>query len=51
MLMNEWMKLTRNEKRKNQLCFSYSMLLNFLGDDTTKTLWNKLGPFIILIPQ
>ena len=39
----EWKKLDRKEKSTIQLCVSDSVLLNVLGEATTKALWDKLG--------
>ena len=39
----EWKKLDRKAKSTIQLCVSDSVLLNVLGEATTKALWDKLG--------
>ena len=39
----DWKKLGQKENSTIRLCFSDSILLNVLGEATTKELWNKLG--------
>eukprot|EP00253_Pinus_taeda_P004808 PITA_04808 len=39
----EWKKLDRKAKSTIRLCVSNSILLNVSGEDTVKSLWNKLG--------
>jgi hypothetical protein len=41
--IDDWKKLYRKAKRTIQLCLSDSILLNVLGESTTKELWDKLG--------
>jgi hypothetical protein len=45
-LMKDGMNLDRKEKSIIQLYLSYLVLLNVLGEDTTKALLDKLGDFI-----
>ena len=39
----DWMKLDRKARSTVQLCLADSMLLNVLGEDNMKKLWEKLG--------
>jgi hypothetical protein len=39
----DWEKLDQKEKRIIWLCLSDLVLLNVLGEATTKELWDKLG--------
>ena len=43
MLIEDWMKLDWKAKSTIQLCISYSVLLNVLGESMMKVLWDKLG--------
>jgi hypothetical protein len=43
MSTKDWAKLDRKAKSTIRLCLSDSVLLNFLGEATTKALWDKLG--------
>ena len=40
---DDWKNLDRKEKSTIPLCLSDSVLLNLLGEATTKELWDKLG--------
>jgi hypothetical protein len=41
--MEEWEKLKRRARSTIRLCLADLVLLNVLGDDLTKKLWDKLG--------
>jgi hypothetical protein len=41
--IEDWKKLDRKAKRTIQLCLSDLVLLNVLGEATTKALWDKFG--------
>jgi hypothetical protein len=43
MLTEEWEKLERRAKSMIRLCLVDSILLNVLGEDSVKKLWDKLG--------
>jgi hypothetical protein len=43
MSMEEWENLERRERSMIPICLSYSILLNVLGEDSAKKLWDKLG--------
>jgi hypothetical protein len=43
MSIEEWEKLERRERRTIRLCLADSVLLNVLGEDLAKKLWDKLG--------
>jgi hypothetical protein len=43
MSREEWEKLERKARSMIQLCLADSVLLNVLGEDSTKKLWDKLG--------
>jgi hypothetical protein len=42
-LMEEWEKLQIRERSTIQLCLANLVLLNVLGEDSAKKLWDKLG--------
>jgi hypothetical protein len=46
MSTKEWEKLERRERSMIQLCLADSVLLNVLGEDSTKKLWDKYGKLI-----
>jgi hypothetical protein len=39
----EWEKLKRRERSMIRLCLAYSVLFNFLGEDSVNKIWDKLG--------
>jgi hypothetical protein len=43
MSTEEWEKLERRERSMIQLCLADSVLLNVLGENSAKKLWDKLG--------
>jgi hypothetical protein len=43
MSMEEWEKLERKERKTIRLCLPYSVLLNVLGEDSVKNLWENMG--------
>jgi hypothetical protein len=43
MLKEDWEKLDRRARSTIRLCLTDLVLLNFLGESTTKELWDKLG--------
>ena len=43
MSIEDWDKLDRKARSTIHLCFSYSILLNVSGEDSTKKLCKKLG--------
>jgi hypothetical protein len=43
MLTEEWEKIKRRARSMIQICLEDSVLLNVLGEDSSKKLWDKLG--------
>jgi hypothetical protein len=43
MSREEWEKIERMERSIIQLCLADLVMLNVLGEDSTKKLWDKLG--------
>jgi hypothetical protein len=43
MSMEEWEKLERKERSTIRICLANLMLLNVLGEDSAKKLWDKFG--------
>jgi hypothetical protein len=43
MSMEEYEKLERKTRSMIQLCLANSVLLNVLGEDSAKKIWDKLG--------
>jgi hypothetical protein len=43
MSMKKWEKIQRRARSAIQLCLADSVLLNGLGEDSSKKLWDKLG--------
>jgi hypothetical protein len=43
MSREEWEKLERRERSMIRLCLADLVLLNVLGEDSSKKLWDKLG--------
>jgi len=43
MSTEEWEKLKRKERSTIRICLADSVMLNVLGEDSSKRLWDKLG--------